>query len=91
MNLTRGSSYLHLPDWLANEGEIINPKNQINEECFKWSVITGLHYEENRYHAKRISNLLRFEDNYDCDGLEFPLSIKGISESERKTTSSLMC
>ena len=37
LNLTRGSSYLPLPDWLA---AIINPHND-NEECFKWAVIAG--------------------------------------------------
>ena len=33
-NLTRGSSYLPLPDWIANKKVIINPYNN-NEECFK--------------------------------------------------------
>ena len=27
LNLTRGSSYIPLPDWLAKTGAIINPKN----------------------------------------------------------------
>ena len=27
LNLTRGSSYLPLPDWLAKKKVIINPKN----------------------------------------------------------------
>ena len=39
LNLTRGSSYLPLPDWLARKKVIVNPHND-NEECFKWSVIT---------------------------------------------------
>ena len=38
LNLTRGSSYLHLPDWLAKKKAIINPKNS-DLECFKWAVI----------------------------------------------------
>ena len=37
-----------------------------------------------RSHPERISNLVRFEDNYDWSGLEFPLSIKGIREFEKK-------
>ena len=37
LNLTRGSSYLPLPDWLARKKEIINPQND-DEECFKWAV-----------------------------------------------------
>ena len=37
-----------------------------------------------RSHPERISNLRRFKDNYDWSGLEFPLSIKRISEFEKK-------
>ena len=40
LNLTRGSSYLPLPDWLARKKAIVNPHND-DEECFKWSVITA--------------------------------------------------
>ena len=45
LNLTRGSSYLPLPDWLARKKAIINPKNA-DQECFKWAVITALRWEE---------------------------------------------
>ena len=38
LNLTRGSSYLPVPDWLVRKKMIVNPHND-NEECFKWSVI----------------------------------------------------
>ena len=34
LNLTKGSSYIHLPDWLAKNKAIINPKNS-DLECFK--------------------------------------------------------
>ena len=34
LNLTRGSSYLPLSDWLAQKKAIINPQND-DEECFK--------------------------------------------------------
>ena len=40
LNLTRGSSYLPLPDWLAHKKAIINPKNE-DQECFKWAVIAA--------------------------------------------------
>ena len=33
--LTRGSSYIKLPDWLAKKKDILNPKN-LDEKCFKW-------------------------------------------------------
>ena len=34
LNLTRGSSYLPLPDWIAKKKGIINPQND-DEECFE--------------------------------------------------------
>ena len=40
LNLTRGSSYLPLPEWLASKKAIVNPHNN-DEEYFKWSVITA--------------------------------------------------
>ena len=40
LNLTRGSSYLPLPDWLTRKKVIVNPHND-DEECFKWSVIAA--------------------------------------------------
>ena len=40
LNLTRDSSYLPLPDWLASKKAIVNPHNN-DEECFKWLVIAA--------------------------------------------------
>ena len=41
LNLTRGTSYLPLPDWLVRKGAIMNPKNS-DMECFKWAVIADI-------------------------------------------------
>ena len=41
LNLTRGSSYVPLPDWLTKKKAIINPKNS-DMECFKWAVIAAM-------------------------------------------------
>ena len=81
LNLTRGSSYLLLPDWIANKKVIINPHNN-NEQCFKWAVIAA----ENigMKDPQRVSNLRKFTDNYNWSGLEFPVSIKDIREFEIK-------
>ena len=59
LNLTQGSSYLPLPDWVSRKGGVINPENESQEECFKWTVIAALHYVDIRPHPKRISNLRR--------------------------------
>ena len=44
-NLTTGSSYIPLPEWLAKKKAIINPKNS-DMECFKWAVIAASRWEE---------------------------------------------
>ena len=41
LNLTRGSSYIPLPDRLVRKKAIINPKNSALE-CFKWAVTAAL-------------------------------------------------
>ena len=69
---------------LANKRVIINPKNENDEECFKWAVIAALHLEEIRSHPESISNLTRFEDNYDWGGLTFSLPINRISAFEKR-------
>ena len=81
LNLTRGSSYLPLPDWTEKKKAIINPQND-DEECFKWAVITALEWTEIKSHSERMSNLKKFVDNYDWSGLRFPVSIKDIREFE---------
>ena len=37
LNLTRGSSYLPLPDYIAQRKDVINPQNR-DKECFKWQL-----------------------------------------------------
>ena len=87
--LTGGSSYLPLPDQIAYKRAVINPKNESDEEFFKWAVIEALYHEEIKSHRERISNLVKFEDNYNWGGLEFPLPIKGIHEFERRNDVSI--
>ena len=86
LNLTRGSSYLLLPDWLARKKAIINPHNN-DEECFKWAVIAV----ENvgMKDPQRVLNLRKFVDNYDWSGLKFPVSIKDIGAFETKNNMSV--
>ena len=45
LNLTRGSFYLPLPDWIVKKKAIINPQNE-DEECFKWAVIAAENFME---------------------------------------------
>ena len=86
LNLTRGSSYLPLPDWLASKKAIVNPHND-DEECFKWSVIAV--ENAGMKDPQRVSNLRKFMDNYDWSGLEFPVSTKDIGKFETRNNISV--
>ena len=59
LNLTRGSSYLPLPEWLAHKKAVINPCNE-DQECFKWAVIAASMWKDIDSHPERISKLKRF-------------------------------
>ena len=86
LNLTRGSSYLPLPDWIARKKAIVNPHND-DKECFKWSVITA--EKVGMKDPQRVSNFRKFTDNYDRSGLEFPVSIKDIGKFENRNNISV--
>ena len=81
LNLTRGSSYLPLPDWLTRKKAIINPKNE-DRECFKWAVMAALEFQNIESYPERISNLIKFCNKYDWSGIGFPVSFKDISKFE---------
>ena len=80
LNLTRGSSYIPLPDWLAKKKAIINPKN-LDMKCFKWSVIAALKWREIDSNHQRISKLRRYDD-LNWDEINFPVSTKDITKFE---------
>ena len=72
LNLTRGSSYIPLSDWLSRKEAIINPKN-LDMKCFKWAVIAALKWREMERNVQRVSKLRRYDD-LDWDGINFPVS-----------------
>ena len=88
LNLTRGSSYLSLPDWLAKQKVIINPKNA-DRECFKWAVIAASRLEEIGNNPKRISKLKRFEADFDWSGVGFPVSLMDFKGFESRSQISI--
>ena len=83
LNLTRGSSYIPLPDWLAKKDAIINPKNS-DMECFKWAVTAAMKWRDIDNHPERISKLRRYEDDFDWTGIKFPPSFRDIKRFESR-------
>ena len=58
INIRRAESYIMSPDWLVNKGATINPKNEKDNKCFQWSIISGLNY--NKIKEKELKKLLKF-------------------------------
>ena len=58
IDIRRGESYIMSPDWIESKKAIINPKNKNDNECFKWSIISGLNY--NKIKEKELKKLLKF-------------------------------
>ena len=46
VRLRRGGSYIKSPEWLLRKGATINPKNEHDDECLRWSIISALNYSE---------------------------------------------
>ena len=36
------------PDWIVSKKATINPKNEKDNESFKWSIIGGLNYDKTK-------------------------------------------
>ena len=81
LQLTRGSSYIPLPEWIGKKKAVINPKNT-DDECFKWAVIAALHNEEIDRDPQRITKLEPFADRYKWG--EFPMPIEKIGKFEKE-------
>ena len=78
LNLTKGSSYIPLPDWLVHKRAIINPRNYDNE-CFKWAVIAVMKCGKD---CQRVSKLRQYEDEFDWSLVKFPTSTRDIGHFE---------
>ena len=83
-SLTRGHPYLPLPEWIASKKAAINPQNKNDEECFKWAVITALHHEETGNNSQQMSELGRFDCNYELALPELPIALDEIDILEWK-------
>ena len=58
IDIRRGETYIVSLNWIASKKVTINPKNEKDNECFKWSIIAGLNY--NKIKEKELKKLLKF-------------------------------
>lgn len=80
INSVRGSSYISTPEKYSNpKCGLINIRNE-DDECFRWCM--KYHQSEKKQNDVRTTALKKVNDKYDYTGLEYPVSLDGISHFE---------
>ena len=82
--LMKGDSYKPLPPWIERKKAIVNVKNTDNK-CFMWAIRSALYPPEQD--PNRCSKYPT--DDLDWDGVEFPVSIKDITDFEENNDLSI--
>ena len=81
-SLKRGKSYIKSPKWVLNKRAKINPKNEDNK-CFQYSITVALNHQNIESHPERISNIKPFINQYNWEGIDFPVGTKDWKKFER--------
>ena len=75
--------FIPLPDWLDAKKALTNMKNENDEECFKWCI--GRWKNPVGKNPQRITSLLKKQcEEFNWDGISFPVSWRGIDRFERQ-------
>ena len=78
----KGNSYIPLPDELHSKYAIINMKNLIDQECFRWSVTRALNPVNTN--ANIITKELQLQSTMlNWNGIVFPVTLKKIDLFEK--------
>ena len=78
-----GSSYIDLPLEIKNKKACVNIQNN-NEECFKYSILAALHYQEIKKDHYRPSKYIKWQNDLNFEGIDFPVSLKDIDKFENQ-------
>ena len=64
ISLNRDGSYIVSPDWIKNKKATINPKNNKDNECFKYAITAAINHGKNGKDPQIISKIKAFINNY---------------------------
>jgi hypothetical protein len=87
-NPLRGSSYIPLPEILANKKAIINIKNNDNK-CFLWSVLAALHPANKD--PQRVTKYVQYEHDFHdaLKDIEFPVKLTDVQKISKRLNISI--
>ena len=78
-----GSSYIELPLEIKNKKACVNVQNN-NQECFKFSILAALHYDEIKKNYFRPSKYTKWLNDLNFNGIDFPVDLKDIDKFENQ-------
>ena len=80
-----GSSYIDLPSEIKNKKACVNVQNN-NQECFKFSILAALHYQDIKFNSERPSKYTKWLNDLNIDGIDFPVDLKDIDKFENQNS-----
>lgn len=79
-----GSSYIPLPTYLFNKKAIVNVKNEDDEMCFQYAVLSALYpVKKNGQRSHYYTNLINAKV-LDFTGINFPVQLRDIAKFEKQ-------
>ena len=78
-----GSSFIDLPSEIKNKKACVNVQNN-NQECFKFSILAALHYDEIQKNYFRPSKYTKWLNDLNFNGIDFPVDLKDIDKFENQ-------
>ena len=78
-----GCSYIELPLEIKNKKACVNVQNN-NQECFRFSILAALHYDEIKDNLKRPSSYTKWLNDLNFNGIDFPVDLKDIDKFENQ-------
>lgn len=76
----RASSFVETPKDLVKKNAIVNILNY-DEMCFKWAILSALYPVTSN--PRRLSNYIRYENELNFTGIEFPVKLNQILKFEQ--------
>ena len=85
IDLIRGGTYIPSPKWISNKKATINPLNNEGEDvyCFMYAITIALNHTEIGKHSERISKIIPYIPNYNCEHINFPAQRKDWENFEK--------
>ena len=80
---TRGHRFIDLPPCLKGKQACVNVDNQDRNDCFKYAVLSILHYNEITQNRHRVTTYKQWENELKFDGITFPITAGDIPRFER--------